>query len=93
MPAGFVPTDPSLSSTAPAGLARTANREGLFTERRLSNDISRFYGRWLYPGSHTVTYFAQAEHAGEFTALPAKIESLYQDGVFATTEASRVMVD
>jgi uncharacterized protein YfaS (alpha-2-macroglobulin family) len=46
---------------------------------------SRFYAEWLSAGSHNLTYYAQAAFAGEFIALAARVESMYNGGVFATT--------
>jgi uncharacterized protein YfaS (alpha-2-macroglobulin family) len=59
----------------------------------LSNVQSRFYAEWLSAGMHTVTYYAQAKFAGEFLALPAKVQSMYGEGVFATTGTTIIRVE
>ncbi len=38
-------------------------------------------------------YYAQARFAGEFLALPAKIESMYSDGVFAIMTPVTVRIE
>ena len=63
-----------------------------FNQQALSNVQSRFYAEWLPAGSHKVTYYAQAKFAGEFMALPAKVESMYNDGVFAITSPTTIRV-
>jgi len=92
-PAGLEPTDPALSSTMPAGVQQGYRWWYPFSEQALSNEKSRFYAQWLTPGSTKVTYYAQARFAGEFIALPAKVESMYSDGVFATTAPGRLRIE
>ena len=84
-PAGFEPVDASLAAAIPPDQDGSRGWWRAFNERALSNEASKFYAEWLPPGEQTVTYYALAKYAGEFTALPAKVESMYQDGVFATT--------
>ncbi len=91
-PAGLEPVDPSLSSAVPSGVTQRVQWWDAFNRQALSNVQSRFYAEWLSAGSHTVTYYAQAKFAGEFLALPAKVESMYSDGVFATTSPTTIRV-
>ena len=91
-PAGLVPVDRSLVAAIPGGDASPARWWNAFNQQALSNEQSKFYAEWLSAGSHTVTYYAQARFAGEFTALPAKVESMYSDGVFATTNPARIFI-
>ena len=92
-PAGLEPVDQSLLSAIPGGAASPVRWRNAFNQRALSNERSKFYAEWLSAGSHTVTYYAQAKFAGEFMALPAKVESMYSDGVFATTEPETIRVE
>jgi len=54
---------------------------------------SRFDAEWLSVGSHNVTHYARAAFAGEFIALAARVESMYNDGVFATTLPETVRIE
>jgi uncharacterized protein YfaS (alpha-2-macroglobulin family) len=92
-PAGLVPVDPSLVSAIPGGAASPVRWWNAFNQRALSNEQSKFYAEWLSAGSHTVTYYAQAKFAGEFMALPAKVESMYSDGVYATKTPATLHIE
>jgi uncharacterized protein YfaS (alpha-2-macroglobulin family) len=92
-PAGLEPVDQSLVSAIPGGATAPVRWWNAFNQRALSNEQSKFYAEWLSAGSHTVTYYAQAKFAGEFMALPAKVESMYSDGVFATTKPETLRVE
>ena len=91
-PAGLEPVDESLVTVIPNDPDGKFARWSAFDRRALSNEESRFYAEWLSPGSHSVTYYARARYSGDFAALPAKVESMYSDGVFATTGAARLRV-
>lgn len=92
-PAGLEPVDQSLAPAIPGGPASPVRWWNAFNQRALSNEQSKFYAEWLWAGSHTVTYYAQAKFAGEFMALPAKVESMYSDGVFATTKPAAIRIE
>jgi uncharacterized protein YfaS (alpha-2-macroglobulin family) len=92
-PAGLEPVDQTLVPAIPDAAQTPARWWNAFNQRALSNEQSKFYAEWLSAGSHTVTYYAQAKFAGEFIALPAKVESMYSDGVFATTEPATIRVE
>jgi alpha-2-macroglobulin len=92
-PAGLEPVDQSLASAIPGGAVSPVRWWNAFNQRALSNEQSMFYAEWLSAESHTVTYYARAKFAGEFMALPAKVESMYSDGVFATTEPVIIRVE
>ncbi|MGB2427728.1 MAG: hypothetical protein ACPH9N_08640 [Alteromonas sp.] len=46
----------------------------------------------LPPGEHVIEYMVKVTHLGEFSALPAKIEEMYDDDVYATSAPKRVTV-
>ena len=93
MPAGLEPVDASLSSAIPGDTNSRSHYWTAFNRRALSSETSKFYAQWLSSGSHNVTYYAQARYAGDFLALPAKVESMYSDGVFATTTPQRIRIE
>lgn len=86
VPGGLRPTDPVLSTVAPAGLLETATGSPYFYERQLKPDTSRFYADFLPPGIHEVVYFAQATTEGKFLALPARAEDMYAEDIHGTSD-------
>jgi uncharacterized protein YfaS (alpha-2-macroglobulin family) len=90
-PAGLQPVDPSLLPAIP-GVVTGATRWSGFDRQALSDVTSRFYAEWLSPGSHRVSYYAQASFPGDFMALPATVTSMYSEGVFGTTAPARIRV-
>ncbi len=91
-PAGLEPVDPSLSPAIPGDATERSRGWHAFDRQALSNVASRFYAEWLPAGEHRVSYYAQAKFAGDFMALPARVESMYSDGVFATTAPTTLHV-
>ncbi|CAN5220723.1 hypothetical protein BH24PSE2_BH24PSE2_24540 [soil metagenome] len=92
-PAGGVrPTDPTLSTVAPSGFIDERGGSGYFYERQLGADTSRFYAETLPPGAHEVVYFAQATTSGDFLALPARVENMYAEDIYGTTDPQRIHI-
>jgi uncharacterized protein YfaS (alpha-2-macroglobulin family) len=53
-----------------------------FYHRELGHDAARFYSEILPPGNYHMSYAAQAIAPGQFAALPAQAEEMYDPDVF-----------
>lgn len=63
-----------------------------FYHRELRHSAARFYSSYLPAGNYHLSYTAQAIAAGEFVALPAHAEEMYDPDVFGETGADRLVV-
>lgn len=93
VPGGWTPRDTTLAGVGGAALAGAgADDSPWFDARQTGTTHVRLYARRLPPGTHEVSYLAQATHAGEFLAPPAVAELMYGSGSRANTGAGRVRV-
>ncbi len=53
-----------------------------FYHRELRHDSARFYSEYLPAGRYHLSYVAQVIAPGEFTALPVRVEEMYDPDVF-----------
>jgi uncharacterized protein YfaS (alpha-2-macroglobulin family) len=53
-----------------------------FYHQELRHDAVRFYSEYLPPGNYHVSYAAQAIAVGEFAAMPAHAEEMYDPDVY-----------
>jgi uncharacterized protein YfaS (alpha-2-macroglobulin family) len=92
LPGSFFALDENLASGAPDLLFEQLSDNYYFRERQLSPRTAKFYADYLPPGTHIVEYLVRVTHQGTFTALSAKVEEMYDDDVFATSEAKRLNI-
>lgn len=92
LPGTFFALDESLSTSAPAELFEELEQDYYFREKQLSTRNAKFYADYLPAGKHVVEYLVKVTHKGEFSALSAKVEEMYDDDVFATSKPTRVIV-
>ncbi|HEU4662435.1 MAG TPA: MG2 domain-containing protein [Dokdonella sp.] len=90
---GLHPTDLRLAGVAGLDLLGAAgDGSGYFSARRVDERHARFYADVVPPGTHEVHYYAQATHAGRYTALPAVAELMYGNASVANTAADTVVI-
>jgi alpha-2-macroglobulin len=63
-----------------------------FYHRELRHDAARFYSDYLPAGHYHLSYGAQAMAEGEFTAMPAKAEEMYDPDVYGKSLPAKVIV-
>lgn len=92
LPGTFFALDENLATSAPAEMFSQLKREYYFREKQYSVRNAKFYADILPPGKHVIEYLVKVTHKGEFSALPAKIEEMYDDDVFATSSSQVIKV-
>ncbi len=92
LPGTFFALDENLATSAPAELFEQLSSDYYFREKQLSPRNAKFYADYLPAGVHVVEYLVKVTHKGEFSALPAKIEEMYDDDVFATSKPTVISV-
>ncbi|MGX5201899.1 alpha-2-macroglobulin family protein [Aliikangiella sp. IMCC44632] len=92
LPGSFFALDENLATSAPAELFEQLNQDYYFREKQLSPRNAKFYADYLPAGTHVVEYLVKVTHKGEFSALSAKVEEMYDDDVFATSKAAIISV-
>ncbi|MCO7223300.1 alpha-2-macroglobulin [Pleionea sp. CnH1-48] len=92
LPGAFFALDEELATSAPAELFKQLQQDYYFREKQLGTRHARFYADYLPAGNHTVEYLVRVTHKGKFSALPALIEEMYDDDVFASSSAQMVLV-
>ncbi len=95
-PGAWVPVNPTLNTSTPAGLINTQDQtseSSYFYERQLKPATSLFYADYLPAGVHKITYYSQVKVAGEFSVLPATVEAMYNSSIRAQTEMNKVKVE
>ena len=92
LPGTFFALDENLTTSAPAELFETLEHDYYFAEKQFGPRHTKFYADILPPGEHVIEYMVKVTHLGEFSALPAKIEEMYDDDVYATSAPKRVTV-
>ncbi|WP_444993925.1 alpha-2-macroglobulin family protein [Aliikangiella sp. IMCC44359] len=93
LPGTFFALDEKLSTNAPAELFKKLSHNYYFREKQLSSRNAKFYADYLPAGIHTIEYLVKTTHKGQFSALSAKIEEMYDDDVFATSKSHIIKVD
>ncbi|MGE3105278.1 MAG: MG2 domain-containing protein [Lysobacterales bacterium] len=91
LPAGLGSLNPTLANTI-AVADREAPGSWWFSHQRFAESATYQYAEYLPPGRHQITYFARAEHAGSYAALPAKVELMYADQFQASTAAGMLVI-
>ncbi|WP_154224364.1 alpha-2-macroglobulin family protein [Marinicella rhabdoformis] len=94
-PGAWVPVNPMLSTSVPVGLIDQMDKESdssYFYERQLQPATSKFYADFLPSGVHKITYYSKVLVGGEFSALPAVIEAMYNKKIRAQTKLEKVAV-
>lgn len=94
-PGAWVPVNPILSTSVPAGLIDKMDKytdSHYFYERQLNPATSRFYADYLPSGVHKITYYSKVIVGGEFSALPSVAEAMYNKAIRAQTEFEKVTV-
>lgn len=95
-PGAWVPVNPLLNTSTPAGLINKLDKNTdstYFYERQLKPATSLFYADFLPAGLHKITYYSQVKVAGEFSVLPATVEAMYNSSIRAQTELKNVKVE
>jgi hypothetical protein len=95
LPAGLEAIDGTLATTSMQDLAdeRGAEDMGYGFGRRLVNDASvAWYGTYLPPGVHAVSYLARATTPGTYVLPGATIEEMYHPEVHGRTASGSVVV-
>ncbi|NTV46076.1 MAG: hypothetical protein HGB11_06055 [Chlorobiales bacterium] len=96
LPAGLEALNPTLRTTAQAGVFDTGNEQQsgaqYFDHIELRDDRVTLFATTLSAGVHTYTYFARATSYGQFTMPPTYAEEMYQPEVFGRTGTARVTV-
>ena len=64
-----------------------------FYHKELRHDSARFYSERLDPGHYYLSYTAQAIAPGEFTALPARAEEMYEPDVYGKSSLGVLKVE
>ena len=64
-----------------------------FYHKELRHDSARFYSERLGPGHYYLSYTAQAIAPGEFTALPARAEQMYEPDVYGKSSPTVLKVE
>ncbi len=64
-----------------------------FYHKELRHDSARFYSERLGAGHYYLSYTAQAIAPGEFTALPARAEEMYEPDVYGKSSAGVLKVE
>ena len=64
-----------------------------FYHKELRHDSARFYSERLGPGHYYLSYTAQAIAPGEFTALPARGEQMYEPDVYGKSSPTVLKVE
>ncbi len=96
VPGGWLPTDIYLANNMPVGIRESENysdNSPYFYERQLNPATTRFFADFLPAGRHKISYYSQIRNAGTFTALPARVEEMYDDENRATTLNERLTID
>ena len=63
-----------------------------FYHKELRNSAARFYSSYLPAGNYHLSYTAQAIASGEFVALPARAEEMYDPDSFGLSAGDRLVV-
>ncbi len=63
-----------------------------FYHKELRNSAARFYSSYLPAGNYHLSYTAQAIAPGEFVALPARAEEMYDPDSFGLSAGDRLVV-
>ncbi|NQZ07827.1 MAG: hypothetical protein HRT35_11755 [Algicola sp.] len=93
VPGGLEPVSTQLSGSIPSYIRAGEKDSHWFVERQIKSGTSRFYADWLSKGVHKVQYFAQVTTAGKFSALPAKVEAMYDERQYGTSDYRQILVD
>lgn len=80
--AGFEPVNNNLQKQF-AG----SNRRRLYHHMRIQDAKVYFYPRFIAKGTTTFSYIAKTRYAGEFLAVPAKAQMMYNESITANTKA------
>jgi alpha-2-macroglobulin len=64
-----------------------------FYHKELRHDSARFYSERLGAGHYYLSYTAQAIAPGEFTALPARVEEMYEPDVYGKSSPTVLKVE
>ncbi len=92
LPGTFFALDERLANSAPSQLFEELNNDYYFNEKQFTARNVKFYADILPAGNHTVEYLVKVTHQGNFSALSAKIEDMYDDDIYATSIPSTVVV-
>jgi uncharacterized protein YfaS (alpha-2-macroglobulin family) len=93
VPGGLEPVSTELSGSIPFYIRAGEKDSDWFVERQIKSGTSRFYADWLSKGVHKVKYYAQVTTAGKFSALPAKVEAMYDERQYGTSGYRVIVVD
>ncbi len=94
-PGAWVPVNPVLNTSVPVGLINSMDNyadDSYFYERQLKPATSYFYADLLPAGVHNIVYYSQIKVAGNFSALPATVEAMYNREVRAQTALKKIDV-
>jgi hypothetical protein len=96
LPAGFEPVNTKLA-TARRGRATAAERSSASWHARWDNielrdDEVRAFRDHMRAGETTLTYRVRASMPGEFSALPAHVEQMYEPEVMGRSVGTKVVV-
>jgi uncharacterized protein YfaS (alpha-2-macroglobulin family) len=95
VPGAWLSTDPELASNMPVGMRESLkhfDNSSFFYERQLNPATTRFYADYLPAGSHRISYLSQIRSEGNFLAMPAIVEEMYDDENRANTEEIKIKV-
>lgn len=92
LPGTFFALDENLQTSAPGYLFEQLDSSFYFYEQQLSSRNALFYADYLPAGNHMIEYLVKVTHKGKFSALPAKIEDMYDDDVYATSKPILIVV-
>ena len=92
LPGGFFALDEKLANSAPHELFESLEQSFYFNEKQFATRNVKFYADYLPQGSYVMEYLVKAAHQGEFAALAAKVEDMYDDDVFGSTKAERITI-
>ncbi len=94
LPGGLGSLHPDLANTLGAGTEDAESGSSWwFEHHRYASDATYHYAEQLPPGTHDIVYFARAEHAGSYAALPALVELMYGPAQIGTSAAQRLEIE
>ena len=93
LPAGVEVLNDVFATTSRTDLAKLQDGgPQYFNTRAVRRDNVSYYAEGLPAGRHRVSYLVRAIAAGEFTALPPRIEEMYRPEIFGTAGAFRLKI-
>ena len=93
IPGGLNSIDKSLSNNAPVPILNSLEQSYYFSEQQLTPETAKFYAEFLPSGKYVIEYLTQAQYQGNYSALSAKVEEMYDDDIYGNSESVQITIE